>query len=107
MKFATKLLAVSFLSLMLSACFVYKIDIQQGNEITSTMLAEIKIGMSQEEVVEVLGYPLVNDPFHTDRWDYYFYLKKGASGEVQQHSATLYFADDKLSEIKSDLLEKN
>ena len=93
------------LALLLSGCAVYKIDVQQGNEITNEMLSELKIGMSKTEVVNVLGYPLLNDPFHVDRWDYYFYLKKGKTGEVEQQSATLRFTDDALSAIESSLLE--
>ncbi len=98
------LLAVLCLSL-LQGCIVYKIDIQQGNEITGEMLSALEIGMSKREVGKVLGYPLINDPFHVDRWDYYFYLKKGATGEVEQASATLRFSDDALSDIKSSLLD--
>lgn len=93
-------------SLLLSSCIVYKIDVQQGNEITAAMLAKLEIGMSRREVSEILGFPLLNDPFHADRWDYYFYLKKGATGQVQQQSATLRFADDALTDIQSSLLNK-
>ena len=93
------------LALLLSGCAVYKIDIQQGNEITSEMLSELKIGMSKTEVVNILGYPLLNDPFHVDRWDYYFYLKKGTTGEAEQRSATLRFTDDVLDDIDSSLLD--
>lgn len=93
------------LASMLPACAVYKIDIQQGNEITAAMLAELELGMSKREVGKLLGFPLVTDPFHAERWDYYFYLKKGATGEVRQHSATLHFHDDALSRIDSALLE--
>lgn len=90
---------------LLPGCIVYKIDIQQGNEITEEMLAGLEIGMSPEEVVKVFGYPLINDPFHVDRWDYYFYLKEGKTGKVEQHSVTLRFTDDALSDIESRLLE--
>jgi len=91
------------LAALLPACAVYKIDIQQGNEITAEMLAELSVGMSKREVSKRLGFPLVTDPFHADRWDYYYYLKRGASGEVQQHSATLHFEDDALTRINSAL----
>ena len=96
------------LSLALSACTVYRIDIQQGNEITESMLADLELSMNRDDIVEVLGRPLVNDPFHTDRWDYYFYLKDGASGEEEQHSATLHFdRDGALKRIQSTLLDED
>jgi len=97
------LLIAAALAALLPACAVYKIDIQQGNEITAAMLAELSVGMSKREVSKRLGFPLVTDPFHADRWDYYYYLKRGASGEVQQHSATLHFEDDALTRITSAL----
>ena len=102
-----RILPVLLSLLLLPGCIVYKIDIQQGNEITTEMLAGLKIGMSKEEVGKVIGYPLITDPFHADRWDYYFYLKKGRSGKVEQQSAILRFTDDALSDIESALLEPN
>jgi len=98
-----RLLIAALVAALLPACAVYKIDIQQGNEITAAMLAELDLGMSKREVGKRLGFPLVTDPFHADRWDYYYYLKTGATGEVQQHSATLHFIDDALTRIDSAL----
>lgn len=93
--------------LLLPGCIgVYKIDIQQGNEITAEMLQQLELGMSRREVSKTLGFPLINDPFHTDRWDYYFYLKKGSTGKIQQHAATLYFTEDELTDIESSLLDE-
>jgi len=100
-------LALSALLFLGAGCAVYKIDIQQGNEITGEMLSQLEIGMSKREVGKLIGFPLVTDPFHADRWDYYFYLKRGATGEVRQHSATLHFVDDALSGIESALLEED
>ena len=94
------------LCLLLQGCGIYRIDVQQGNEITAEMLNRLEIGMSKDEVVEVLGLPLVNDPFHLDRWDYYFYLKKGKNGEVEQRSATLQFSEGGLSGIDSTLVDE-
>ncbi len=93
------------LCLLLQGC-VYRIDVQQGNEITAEMLNRLEVGMSKEEVIEVLGLPLVNDPFHLDRWDYYFYLKKGKGGEVEQRSATLRFSEGVLSGMDSTLVDE-
>ena len=101
------LFLAAFLGLtLLQGCIVYRIDVQQGNEITREMLDQLEIGMTKRDVTRVLGYPLVNDPFHTDRWDYYFYLKTGKTGEEQQQSATLLFEGDRLSAINSSLLDE-
>ena len=93
--------ALLSLTLSLGGCFVYKIDIQQGNEITEEMVEGLELGMTKREVTRLLGYPLINDPFHKDRWDYYYSHKTGKTGEVVQQLASLKFADDKLTEIES------
>ena len=87
--------------LVLSGCFVYKIDIQQGNEITEEMVSQLEIGMTKREVTRILGYPLINDPFHKDRWDYYYFKKSGKTGKIEQQLASLKFKEDVLAEINS------
>ena len=94
-----KFLFILILMFSLSGCIVYKQDIQQGNEITPEMVAQLELGMSKREVTRVLGFPLVTDPFHVDRWDYYYFLKQGKSGEIQQSSVSLTFENDQLITI--------
>ena len=95
---------VMALALTLSAC-VYKIDIQQGNEITSEMVSQLEVGMSKREVTRILGLPLITDPFNKDRWDYYYSLRSGKSGETIQHLASLRFEGDSLVAIHSSFDE--
>jgi len=112
--------ASSFLSplalillLLLSACSgwsnpidalrPYKIDIQQGNVISQEMLDKLKPGMTPSQVRFILGTPLVEDPFHPERWDYvYRYVK---SGKLTEHRrVSILFADDKLKGIVGDVV---
>ncbi len=58
--------------LALGAC-VYRPDIKQGNFLKSSMIAQVKPGMTEAQVTYVLGTPMVQDPFHPDRWDYVYY----------------------------------
>lgn len=95
-----KLVCSIILAGILSGC-IYKIDIQQGNEITPEMVAKIEVGMTKREVAQVLGHPLINDPFHKDRWDYYYSIKDGKTGETQRQFATLKFENDILSSVES------
>jgi len=87
-----------------SGC-VYRLDVQQGNEITEEMVSRVKAGMTKREVIKVLGYPLINDPFNRDRWDYFYSLKVGRSKTVTQQSATLFFNGDNLESIVTRLPE--
>lgn len=70
----------------------YRPDIQQGNVLIESTLTQLKPGMSQEQVKFILGSPLLVDPFHADRWDYVFRLKKG-NGLVETNRITINFKD--------------
>ncbi len=88
-------------ALYLSGCLVYKADVQQGNDITAEMVSQLTIGMTRREVTRIVGFPLINDPFHKNRWDYYYSLKNGKTGEVERQSVSLTFSDDLLGDIAS------
>lgn len=74
----------------------YRPDIQQGNFVSQEMLAQLKQGMTRDQVRFLLGTPLVADIFHADRWDYPFRLERG-NGELTTSRVTVYFKDDKLA----------
>ena len=99
-----KLVALFISVILLTGC-VYKIDVQQGNEITAEMIAKLEIGMTQREVTRAIGFPLINDPFHKDRWDYFYSKKQGKTGEIPRQSATLIFSENLLSKIETSLAE--
>ncbi len=62
----------------------YRIDIVQGNAVTQEMAALIKPGMSRLQVRDILGTPLIADPFHANRWDYVFSMRRpGANVEAR------------------------
>ena len=67
-------------SLYLGGCAIYKIDVPQGNVLTSEMRQNLKPGMTKRQVRFVLGSPAVIDPFHPERWDYIYSLRKGGGG---------------------------
>jgi outer membrane protein assembly factor BamE len=81
----------------------YRMVIQQGNFISQEMVAQLKPGMTKEQVRFILGTPLVNDIFHADRWDYVFY-REGADGKREQRNLSVVFEKDKLARVLGDLL---
>lgn len=99
-KFIIKAVAICAV-LSLGGCFVYKVDVQQGNDITAQIVAQLEIGMTKREVARIAGFPLINDPFHKNRWDYYYSRRNGQTGEIEQRLASLKFTGDLLSEITS------
>lgn len=74
----------------------YRPDVQQGNFVSREMIAQLKPGMTQDQVTFLLGTPLLNDIFHADRWDYAFRLQKG-NGEITTSRVTVYFQDGLVS----------
>jgi outer membrane protein assembly factor BamE len=70
----------------------YRPDIQQGNVVIESTLAQLKPGMSQEQVKFILGSPLLVDPFHADRWDYVFRYQAG-NGRIETNRLTVMFKD--------------
>jgi outer membrane protein assembly factor BamE len=74
----------------------YRPDIQQGNFVSREMIAQLKEGMTPEQVRFVLGTPMLHDIFHADRWDYVFRLKRG-NGELTSSRVTIFFKDNRLA----------
>lgn len=90
------------LVIALGACRAHRIDIQQGNLLTDNEIAQLTPGMTKREVRYILGTPLIVDPFHQDRWDYFYSLDK-RRGTVVQRRITLVFAEEKLDRIEGNM----
>jgi outer membrane protein assembly factor BamE len=101
-----------FIPLLLAGCSLYnpieklrphKIDVQQGNAITQEMVDKLKPGMTQSQVRFILGTPLVQDPFHPNRWDYvYRFVKAGVVTEERRISVV--FEDGKLKGLEGNVV---
>jgi outer membrane protein assembly factor BamE len=78
----------------------YRIDIMQGNVVTKELVAQVKPGMSREQVRDLLGSPLLASAFHADRWDYVFTLRRQGV-EPQRRSVVATFKDGKLEKLEA------
>ena len=78
----------------------YRIEIVQGNVVTSEQAARIKPGLTRAQVRDVLGTPLVTDPFHGDRWDYIFTIRRDGLPN-QRRSIVVWFDGDTLKSIEA------
>ena len=81
----------------------YKIDIQQGNVVTSEQAQALKPGMPRSQVRDILGSPLLTSVFHADRWDYVFTFQRQGL-PLQQRKLALFFKGDLLERVESDAL---
>lgn len=108
MKLASRILLVTLCALSLTSCSlfpsVHKLNIQQGHIITADMVSQLKLGMSKRQVRFVLGNTLLPDTFNDDRWDYFYSVKVGRTGEYVKHLFTVYFENDKLVKTEGDYL---
>ncbi len=77
----------------------YRIDIVQGNAITKEQAALVKPGSTRLQVRDVLGTPLLADPFHANRWDYIFTLRRPGT-ELQRRSVVVIFEGDVVKSVE-------
>jgi outer membrane protein assembly factor BamE len=94
--------------LMCAACSSYslkpyKMDIQQGNVVTSKMMLQLRPGMNKSQVRFIMGTPLIQDSFHRDRWDYFYQMRK-AGKIIEQRRVILEFEGDALKRVRGDVI---
>ena len=97
--------SVKFPTIPSSLPEVYKIDIQQGNEITSEMLMTLKPEMTKAQVRFILGTPLIQDTFHEERWDYIYEMRVRDIITERRH-VVLNFEGENLKKITGAVIPK-
>jgi outer membrane protein assembly factor BamE len=96
------LLVLLLISLIFSAGCVYRANISQGNLIKQEDLDQVEIGMTRNQVRFLLGTPMIDDPFHVDRWDYIYYLRVGREDAGFKRWVTVLFEDGEVIEIRKE-----
>ncbi len=81
----------------------FKMEIQQGNVVTSKMLLQLRPGMTKSQVKFIMGTPLIVDSFHSNRWDYFYQLRQ-AGKVVEQRRVILEFEKDLLKRVRGDVV---
>lgn len=97
------LLTLVFLTMLTSGGCVYRASISQGNLIKQEDLDQVTLDMTRSQVRFLLGTPLIDDPFHADRWDYVYYLRVGRNDATFERWVSIFFENDRVSEIRKDL----
>jgi outer membrane protein assembly factor BamE len=92
------LIAILFSSL--PGC-IYQPDIHQGNIVSQEMVDQIRPGMNKRQVAFIMGTPLLQDPFHDNRWDYVYSNQPGGEDRMQKR-ISLFFKNVELSGIQGD-----
>ncbi|TAK76446.1 MAG: outer membrane protein assembly factor BamE [Gammaproteobacteria bacterium] len=98
-----KSLILIWIGLTLSGCSlfrIHKMDIQQGNIIKQDEVKQLHTGMTQAQVKDIMGTPVLMNIFTPDRVDYVYTFKKGY-GDMMEKQVTCHFVHGRLKEITS------
>lgn len=76
----------------------YSAPVRQGNYLDQALIDQLRPGMTRQQVQQILGTPLVADPFHQNRWDYYYSVRQGGKQTEQRHVA-LFFTGELLDRV--------
>jgi outer membrane protein assembly factor BamE len=82
----------------------YVPDIVQGNFISSEQYSKLKLGMTREQVRQIMGTPLLASYFHANRWDYIFEFKRQGNPTSIERRVTIFFDGDKVAKFQGDAL---
>ena len=97
------LIAILLMTMVpLAAGCVYQASLSQGNLLKQSDLDQVKVGMTRSQVRFLLGTPMIDDPFHEERWDYVYYLKVGREKATFKRWVSIYFDGDTVREIVDD-----
>ncbi len=77
----------------------YTVPVRQGNYIDPATVKQLQPGMNRQHIQRLMGTPLITDPFHQNRWDYYYQYGKG-NKITEQRRVTLFFSGDTLSRVE-------
>ena len=93
------LLAVGLCVASLAGCDIYRVDVKQGQISAFENAETLEVGMTRVQVIEIMGTPLVIDPFRDNRWDYVYSEVPGNEGEIIKRRVTLIFDGEELIEV--------
>ena len=81
----------------------FKMEVQQGNVVTSKMLLQLRPGMTRSQVRYIMGTPLIVDSFRDNRWDYFYELRKEGK-IIEKRRVILDFDKDSLASVRGDVI---
>jgi len=103
----SRALGLVFCGCLLAGCHpVYRLDIQQGNLFSKSLVDSLKPGMTKRQVSLVMGSPSIVSPFQQNRWDYVSTIRRG-NGQMETKDLVLYFENDALARIEGDYFAEN
>ncbi len=81
---------------------VYQAALSQGNLLVQEDIDQVEVGMTRNQVRFLLGTPMIDDPFHDNRWDYVYFLRIGKDKATFKRWVSIYYDNDNVTEILED-----
>ncbi|NTS78795.1 outer membrane protein assembly factor BamE [Catenovulum sp. SM1970] len=103
MKALLKVSIVACFVALLTAC-PYRINVLQGNFVEQNQVDKLRIEMTKEQVIYVLGKPIIEDAFDPNVWHYVYDVQYG-DGRTKRTELVLTFEQDKLTTMSGDFEE--
>jgi len=89
------------IALLASGC-VYQAALSQGNLLKQEDIDQVEVGMTRNQVRFLLGTPMIDDPFHEDRWDYVYFLRIGKEKATFTRWISILFDGQTVTEILTE-----
>ena len=96
-----KILCLVITGLMLSGCMfrTHKADIVQGNVIGDAEVHQLRVGMGESEVKNLLGTPVLINVFTPNKTVYLYTFQEGY-GSMKKKSVTLTVVNGRVTDIQ-------
>lgn len=96
-----KIIILLVILFSLTGC-IRKMNIEQGNILTPQLVSKIHTGMTEAQVKEILGTPVLLNTFNDNRIDYVYTMKPG-HGTMEEKYITLTFRKNRLENIGGNM----
>ncbi len=98
-----RLLVITLLiTAMLTSGCVYQAALSQGNLLDQEDVDQVEVGMTRGQIRFLLGTPMIDDPFHEDRWDYIYFLRIGNEKATFKRWISIHFDGDTVTQVDKE-----
>jgi outer membrane protein assembly factor BamE len=95
------LLLLLFVALASGCGVIYRQPVFQGTLLDKKNVDQLREGMTQQQVIALLGTPAISDPFHQERWDYVATARRRRHA-TEVKDLTLYFENGALAKWEGE-----
>lgn len=96
-----RIVTVIAVAILLQACgWAYRPAVNQGNYLTAEIVDQVQVGMTRDQVRDLLGFPVAKNPFRDDRWDFVFFHHSSIA-EYRRSYMVVWFDAGRVARIET------